>query len=272
MTTEEREYVLGTDDGELQRLGFQHRVWSAPAFALWERAGVHVGASVLDVGCGPGYGTLDLARLVGEHGRVLGVDVSERFLAHLQAEARRRGLPQVATQLADVQAMTVPGEAFDVAYCRWVLCFVPDPGAVVARVAAALRRGGRFAIQDYYHYAAAVMAPPSAAFARVIAATHASWKQGHGDPDVGQRLPALLERAGLRVREVTPLVRVGRPGSMVWDWPPAFFRLYIPRLIERGYLTAADEAEYWRDVEARSVDPAAYLATPPMVDIVAEKP
>ena len=59
---------------------------------------------------------------------------------------------------------------------------------------------------------------------------------------------------------------------MVWDWPPAFFRLYIPRLIERGYLTAADEAEYWRDVEARSVDPAAYLATPPMVDIVAEKP
>src|SRR5262247_4321582 len=93
MTTEDCEYVLGTDDGELQRLGFQHRVWSAPAFALWERAGVHAGASVLDVGCGPGYGSMDLARLVGEHGRVLGVDLSERFLEHLRAEARRRGLP-----------------------------------------------------------------------------------------------------------------------------------------------------------------------------------
>src|SRR5262247_2672440 len=102
MTTEEREYVLGTDDGELQRLGFQHRVWSAPAFALWERAGVHRGAAVLDVGCGPGYGTLDLARLVGEQGRVLGVDVSERFLAHLRDEAERLRLPQVSAQLGDV--------------------------------------------------------------------------------------------------------------------------------------------------------------------------
>src|SRR5688572_10955856 len=208
MTREEREYVLGTDDGELERLGFQHRVWSAAAFALWERAGVAVGRRVLDVGCGPGFATIDLARLVGANGRVLGIDASERFVAHLRTEAARLSLGHVEARVADVQTMALPQESFDVAYCRWVLCFVPDPDAAIARVAGALRRGGTFAIQDYYLYLAGRMAPPSAAFERVLAATHAAWVERGGDPDIGQRLPSLLERHGLRVREVAPLVRV----------------------------------------------------------------
>jgi SAM-dependent methyltransferase len=64
MTThDEREYVLGTNDEELARLGFQHRVWGEQAFALWERAGFAPGQTILDAGCGPGFATLDLARL-----------------------------------------------------------------------------------------------------------------------------------------------------------------------------------------------------------------
>jgi ubiquinone/menaquinone biosynthesis C-methylase UbiE len=274
MTTQpsEREYVLGTDDGELHRLGFQHRAWSASAAALWERAGVHLGARVLDVGCGPGFATLDLARMVGETGSVHGVEVSERFLGFLRGRTEHLALPHVTTQLDDVQTMTLPAESFDVAWCRWVLCFLSEPDAAIARVAAALRRGGRFAIQDYYRYEAVTMAPPSSAFARVVQAVHRSWVASGGDPDIGQRLPQMLERAGLRVREVTPLVRMGRPGSIVWDWPPTFFRQYLPRLVAKGFLAPSDADAYWQDLADRSRDPAAFLATPPMVEILAEKP
>ena len=64
MTIREKgEYVLGTNDEELMRLGFQHRVWGEQAFALWERAGFAPGQTIVDVGCGPGFATLDLARL-----------------------------------------------------------------------------------------------------------------------------------------------------------------------------------------------------------------
>jgi hypothetical protein len=150
-----------------------------------------------------------------------------------------------------------------------VLCFVPDPEAVVARVARALKPGGAFCIEDYYLYRAATLAPPSEAFARVVAATDKSWRETGGDPDVGQRLPSLLEKHGLRVREVAPLVRVGRPGSMVWDWPPAFFKLFIPRLIAKGYLTPQDETEFWRDFKARSREPGAFFVSPPMLDVIA---
>ncbi|GDY02606.1 methyltransferase type 11 [Planctomycetota bacterium] len=274
MTNEagESEYILGTDDGELARLDFQHRVWSASATSLWERAGVKLGAKVLDVGSGPGYCTLDLARLVGEHGRVHAVEVSERFISFLRARKTQQALTQVTTQQADAQTMILPENSFDIAYCRWVLCFLNDPAAAIARVAAALRSGGRFAIHDYYLYTGVKLAPPCASFTRAVAAVNQSWKASGGDPDIGQRLPQMLIRAGLQIREVTPLVRIGRPGSMIFDWPPEFFRLYLPRLVANGFLAQTDVDEYWRDLQAYREDSAAFLATPPMIEIIAEKP
>src|SRR5437868_13992169 len=89
---EEREYLLGTDDDELARLGFQHQVWAADAARAWERAGFTVGQRLLDVGCGPGYATLDLARLVGTAGHVHGVDVSPRFVEALRSRAAALGV------------------------------------------------------------------------------------------------------------------------------------------------------------------------------------
>src|SRR6266581_9426461 len=60
----DRDYVLGTHDEELARLGLQHRVWLPVVLDCWHRAGVTVGKRVLDVGAGPGYATVDLAEIV----------------------------------------------------------------------------------------------------------------------------------------------------------------------------------------------------------------
>ena len=61
----ERDYVLGTHDEEIARLGLQHRVWRPVVLECWRKAGVTVGSRVLDVGAGPGYATVDLAEIVG---------------------------------------------------------------------------------------------------------------------------------------------------------------------------------------------------------------
>src|SRR5262245_50101060 len=78
LDAETKPYVLGTHDAELDRLGLQHRIWSEHAFALWERAGIRPGQRVLDVGCGPGYATVDLARLLGPASRIVAIDESQR--------------------------------------------------------------------------------------------------------------------------------------------------------------------------------------------------
>lgn len=268
---EEREYLFGTDAGELRRLGFQHQLWIGEAAAAWERGGFRPGHRVLDLGCGPGYATLDLARLVGAEGRVRGVDVSARFVGELRRRAAALGLANVDADVQDVEALDLPGAAFDGAYARWVLCFLRDPGETVRRVARALRPGGRFVVHDYANYPAVQLAPGDPVFDRAIAAVLRSWRAGGGDPCIGTRLPGLMEEAGLRVVSVTPLARIARPGSALWEWPRTFFDGYLPVLVENGHLAEEDRVAFDRVWAARSRDPAAFFATPPMTVVVGER-
>jgi ubiquinone/menaquinone biosynthesis C-methylase UbiE len=268
---EENEYLLGTDDDELRRLGFQHQVWIREAAAAWERGGFGPGQRLLDLGCGPGYATLDLARLVGATGSVLGVDVSPRFVGHLRARAATLGVTNVAAEVQDAEALELPAESFDGAYARWMLTFVRRPEVVVAGAARALKPGGRLVIHDYSKYDGLQLAPESPAFQRAIAAVIRSWRDGGGDPHVGARLPRMMVDAGLDVVSITPLARIARPGDALWQWPRTFFDNYLPGLVQRGLLSQAEMEAFDADWAARAAHPASYVSTPPMVEVVAVK-
>ncbi len=271
MTSNENEYVLGTDDAELVRLGLQHRLWSAQAFACWERAGVAPGRTVLDVGAGPGFATLDLAQLVTRTGRVLAVDESERFLLHLKERARVLGIVHVETRVQDVQSLDVPAKSVDIAYARWVLCFTPRPQDVVARVAVALKPGGVFAVQDYINWGALSLSPKSDAFLRVMPSVGKSWRDHGGDWQVGGKLPAMMASHGLRVEAMLPLQRIARSTDPLWQWPTTFFASFIPRLVEQGLVSESDWREMQRDWEVLTQDPNAFFWTPSMVEIIARR-
>ena len=268
---EENEYLLGTDDDELLRLGFQHQVWAREAADAWERGGFGPGSHLLDIGCGPGYATLDLARLVGPRGRVTGVDVSPRFVAHLQARAAAMGLTNVSVEVQDVEHLSFPPESFDGAYARWVLTFLRRPEAVVAGAAKALKAGGRLVVHDYSNYGAFQVASEDPAVHRVVQAVVASWRDGGGDPNVGTRLPRMMHDAGLEIVSIAPIARVARPGDALWQWPRTFFDNFLPHLVATGYLAEDERLAFDAVWAARAADPSAFLASPPMVQVVGEK-
>src|SRR3982074_1924659 len=109
----ERDYVLGTHEEELARLGLQHRVWRAVALDCWNRAGITVGKRVLDVGAGPGYATVDLAEIAGAHGKVTAVERSHNFVRALEETCRQRSLANVKVHELDLMTDNLPSGDYD---------------------------------------------------------------------------------------------------------------------------------------------------------------
>ncbi len=115
---QDKDYVLGTHDDELSRLGLQHRVWRPRALDVWRRAGFTVGQTLLDIGCGPGYASIDLAEIVGPAGRIVAIDRSRRFLDALESTRLQRGLDNIVTHELDLDEASLPNVAADGAWCR----------------------------------------------------------------------------------------------------------------------------------------------------------
>jgi SAM-dependent methyltransferase len=268
---ETHEYLLGTDPAELERLRFQHLVWVGAAHELFERAGLAAGMHVLDLGCGPGFTTLELAHVVGPSGRVLAVDQSARFLGTLRQECLRLGLTQVESLRAPVETLALPAGSLDAAYARWLFCWLAEPADVLARVARALRPGGVLVLQEYVDWAAMQLFPRSAAFARGVEACMEGWREGGATIDFAAELPALAPRVGLVLEHLRPRARLGRAGSPEWRWLDQFYRLHGPRLVERGVL-GADELTAWlREWDERTAAGTSWVATPTVADAILRK-
>lgn len=262
------DYLLGTADDEIRRLGMQHRVWQSAASDSWRRAGFGWNHRILDLGCGPGFASLDLAHLVGPNGRVVALDTSQRFLDLLRDRARLEHVTNIELVQADVETYEPQADSLDGAYARWIFCFLRDPLAVLARLAQALRPGASLVTLDYFNYRAMTFAPRSEALQHVLAAVERSWLASGGDLGISGRLPAMATSVGLSLVSVEVHALVARPGDPRWEWPKAFFRGFLPRLVAEGHLTqsVADEAVAdWAASEAR---PDAFLQLPPMYELI----
>lgn len=269
----QQEYVLGTGADELERLGLQHRLWSDAAHAAWKLAGLAPGSRALDVGAGPGYASFDLAQIVQRAGAVVAVDESGGFIEHVNEQARARGLPQLSGRVGDVQQLDevlANDPRFDLAYARWVLCFVPRPDAVVAGIARALRPGGRIVIHDYFNYTAMTSAPRRESYTKVVAATGRSWRARGGDPDVGGRLPRLLREHGFALEHVNAHQRLARPKDSMWPWVESWWRNFVPKLVAMGEISDSDANAFFADFEAMRTD-TDFTVLPCVYEIVARK-
>ncbi len=107
-----------------------------------ERTAPQPGERVLDIGCGFGDATRQIAELVGPGGRVLGVDASPRFVDVASREARAEGFENVSFEAADVEAASF-GADFDLAFARFGTMFFANPVAAMRHVRGALVPGGR---------------------------------------------------------------------------------------------------------------------------------
>ncbi len=151
-----------TDDGAPSPNGAQLEYWNAAAGATWARyheqldrqiapLGTELlralaptaGEQVLDIGCGCGQTTLEIAARVGPAGGVIGVDISAPMLDIARGRALPRGAGAVQFHAADAQVADLGRARFDAVYSRFGVMFFDDPIAAFANLRAALRPDGR---------------------------------------------------------------------------------------------------------------------------------
>jgi SAM-dependent methyltransferase len=271
MTANDGDYVLGTHDEEIERLGLQHNVWRPRVMAAWQRAGFTVGHTLIDVGCGPGYATLDLAEIVGPSGRIVAVDRSRRFLDALDARRRACGFDNISIVEADLDVATFDEGAGDGAWCRWVAAFVPRPNHLLERVARGLKPGATFVLHEYFDYATWRVMPRSPSFEVFVEATIANWRRSGGEPDIALDIPRWLEALGFTIESLTPIVDVISPRDYAWQWLKSFVNVGLERLLELGAVDERTGAEIANAFDMIDADPSARMITPAVLEIISRK-
>ena len=113
-----------------------------------EHANLSPGQTVLDLGAGAGLDAFVARRIVGEEGRVLGVDMTREMVEKARANARALGYDNVEFYLGDIEAMPVDEATVDVVISNCVLNLVPDKKAAFAEMYRVLKPGGHFCVSD----------------------------------------------------------------------------------------------------------------------------
>jgi SAM-dependent methyltransferase len=205
-------YVIRGGEQGFERLRVLARVMQPVTESLLDRVGVAKGMSCLDVGCGGGQVTCELARRVGPEGKALGLDIDETKLSLARYEAGKRGLTNAEFRKTDIRAAG-GNQDYDLLYSRFLLTHLNDPGRVVDHMRTHLRLGGVMVLEDidfsgYFTY------PPSPSFRRYHQLYTAAVRRRGGDPDIGPRLPMLLAAAGFESVQIHIAQPMGFQGEV----------------------------------------------------------
>jgi SAM-dependent methyltransferase len=222
------------------------------------------GLTVLDLGCGPGTITADLAARVAP-GRVLGVDQDPGVVELARQHARTLGVDNVDFQIMDAYQLALEDDAVDLAHAHQLLQHVSDPVAVLREMVRVTRPNGVIAARDG-DYAAFTWYPANDGLTEWLRLYRTAARANGGEPDAGRRLLSWAHQAGLTAVTATSSAwTYGGDGARWWgdSWADRILTSSLTHQLTESGLATLDDlraiSQAWRDW---SRDPDAWFMVP----------
>ena len=264
-----KHYVIRGGVRGRERLKLLSRVMHESTAALFDRAGIMEGMKCLDVGCGSGDVTLELARRVGPTGKAVGADIDETKLDLCRADAQNHNISNVEFRMIDIREHPTQPE-FDVVHARFLLTHLSNPAAAVTAFYVHLKPRGVVIVQDI-DFNGHFVYPDSRAFRRFHELYCRAVRKRGGDPDIGPRLPLLLKQQGFADIKVNVTQPVGIEGE-VKLLNAVTMENIADAVLEDQLATREEIDEIVRELYEYAADPMTIAGTPRIVQAWGRKP
>lgn len=246
------DYVLSRSGDQLterERLALIQAFQDPPTIRHLTSVGVSDGWHCLDVGAGGGSITRWLAERVGPSGTVLATDLEMDMLAGVVE-------PNVTVRRHDIRTDPLPDKGFDLVHTRLLLTHLPERDDVLGRLVAAVRAGGRIVVGDA-DFSSLRLSRHDPIFDKVGAAFDAAIRLAGWDPELGPKLPSMLERHGVVGVEGEGLCGYQRGGGAAPNILSLTLRRLRPLILRQGVVD--EELDY---VHRLMLDPTVGLHGP----------
>jgi len=184
-------YVLGNLAREIKRLEIQAGLFAPLSREALLKAGIKKGMRCIDIGCGSGSMTRMMADIVGRSGKVVGVDIDEKYLEYCRSVSRKPNVEFVRDNISNSSLDSI--ENFDIVFSRFLFVHLQDKSSAVRSMKRLLNKGGAMVIQELDHSEGSWLCYPEDRNVEALRKVYvALLKKSGGDPLAGRKLYKLL--------------------------------------------------------------------------------
>ena len=257
MTT--HDYIIRGGDQGKARLNILAGVLHDHTLSLLEANGLNPGCSFLDLGCGGGNVSIMAAKIVGDSGKVVGVDFDAEIIALAQKDANADHLTNVSFSTMSAGDINFDKE-FDIAYARFLLSHLSNPVEVLQKMNESVKPGGKIIVEDV-QFSGHFCHPSCTAFDNYVHHYTEAAKQNGADANIGPSLFSMFLQAGIEeigFDMIQPCFNTG-PGKWMACVTLDTIR---PALITNGIATAAEIDDMLHELEQFTKDEQTIISLP----------
>jgi ubiquinone/menaquinone biosynthesis C-methylase UbiE len=252
-------YTLGNQDSEIARLEIQATFFEPLTKQTLLNSGLKKGMSCIDIGCGSGSVTRLMAKMVGETGRVVGVDIDNRYLLYCNRSiTSRQNVEFIHDDIC--KSRLDSKKRFDIVYSRFTFHHLTDRREAVRCMKRLTKKSGTVIIQDLDHAPGSWICYPESKVVDTLRKVYVALiKKGGGDPVAGRKLYKLMidESLNANVECYSPCILMGREPYSSLGWQLA--ESIKPQILEYGLQSEQEYVKMYEGLKALARDKGSFV-------------